>query len=113
MQALTGTRTPTSICDAGEVPHQLSYQAKGEHVATYVDYEPVDVEVDGDNTGIFHVLFEMLIGMNEFDHRMENSRIIIISLHIYGFKMDPHNNLLPVGLIAQLLEHCTGIAKVR
>ena len=33
-----------------------------------VDYKPVDVEIDDDNTGIFHV-FELRRGMNEFDHR--------------------------------------------
>ena len=27
--------------------------------------------------------------------------------------MDPHNGQLPVGLIAQLVEHCTGMAEVR
>ena len=32
-----------------------------------VNYKPVDVEIDDDDTGIFHV-FEMWIGMNEFDH---------------------------------------------
>ena len=26
---------------------------------------------------------------------------------------DPHNDLLPVGLVAQLVEHCAGIAEVR
>ena len=35
----------------------------------WVDYEPVDVKIDDDNTGIFRV-FEMRIGMNEFDHRI-------------------------------------------
>ena len=34
----------------------------------WVNYQLVDVEVDDDNTGIFHV-FELRIGMNEFDHR--------------------------------------------
>ena len=29
-------------------------------------YKPVDVEIDDDNTGIFHV-FEMRLGINEFD----------------------------------------------
>ena len=38
---------------------------------------------------------------------------MIIYLHIYGLIIDPHNDLLPVGLIAQLVEHCTGIAEVR
>ena len=27
--------------------------------------------------------------------------------------IDPRNDLLPVGLIAQLVEHCTGIVEVR
>ena len=27
--------------------------------------------------------------------------------------MDPHNGKLPVGLIVQLVEHCTGITEVR
>ena len=35
----------------------------------WVDYKPVDVEIDDDNTRIFHV-FEMRIGMNEFGHRI-------------------------------------------
>ena len=34
-------------------------------------------------------------------------------LHIYGLIIAPHNDLLPVGLITQLVEHCTGIAEVR
>ena len=44
---------------------------------------------------------------------MEISCIIIIYQHIYHLIIDPHNNLLPVGLKAQLVEHCTGIAEVR
>ena len=27
--------------------------------------------------------------------------------------INPHNDLLPIGLTAQLGEHCTGIAEVR
>ena len=42
-----------------------------------------------------------------------NPCTIIIYLHIYGLICDPHNDLLPVDLIAQLLEHCTVIAEVR
>ena len=30
-----------------------------------------------------------------------------------GLSLDPHNDQLPVTLIAQLVEHCTGIAQVR
>ena len=43
---------------------------------------------------------------------MENSCNIIIYLHIYGLIIDPHNDLLPFGLKAQLSEHCTGITEV-
>ena len=35
----------------------------------WVDYKPVGVEIDDDNIGIFNV-FEMRIGINEFDHRI-------------------------------------------
>jgi len=43
---------------------------------------------------------------------MENSCNNIIYLHIYGLIIDPHNDLLPVGLKAQLSEHRTGITEV-
>ena len=45
-----------------------------------------------------------------------SNEISLIETHtstIYGLIIDPHNNQLPVGLIAQLVEHCTGIAEVR
>ena len=42
-----------------------------------------------------------------------NSCITIIYLHIYELIIDPHNDLLPFGLIAERVEHCTGIAEVR
>ena len=86
-----------------------------------VDYKLVDVEASDDNTRIFHV-FEMRIGINEFDQRiffkthfkyMENSGITIICLHIYGLIIDPHNHLLRFGLVTELVEQCTGIAEVR
>ena len=35
--------------------------------------------------------------------------VIYSSLHVCI--MNPHNDKLPVGLLAQLLEHCTGIAE--
>ena len=35
----------------------------------WVDYEPVNMEIDDDNLRIFHV-FEMQIEMNEFYHRI-------------------------------------------
>ena len=34
---------------------------------------------------------------------------VIIYLHIYRLIVDPCNDQLPVGLIAELVEHCTGI----
>ena len=42
-----------NLCDAGAVLQQLSYQSNWEQVVMWIDYEPVDVEIDGDNTGIF------------------------------------------------------------
>ena len=35
----------------------------------HIIYKPVDVEIDDDITGIFHV-FEMQIGINQSDHRI-------------------------------------------
>ena len=32
---------------------------------------------------------------------------------IYGLIIDPHNNKSPVGLLAQVIEHCTCMAQVR
>ena len=44
--------------DAGAVLQQYNW----EHVVMWVDYKPVDVEIQDDNTGIFHV-FERPIGI--------------------------------------------------
>lgn len=46
-------------------------------------------------------VFEMRRGMNAFDHR-------ILALLI----IDPHTDLLSVGLTVQLVEPCTGIVEV-
>ena len=45
--------------------------------------------------------------------KYKNSCIIIIYLYIYGLIIDPHDDQLPVGLIAQLVEHCIDNAEVR
>ena len=37
------------LCDAGAVLYQLSYQANWEHVVMWVNYKPVDVEIEDDN----------------------------------------------------------------
>ena len=45
-----------------------------------------------------------------------SNEISLIKTHvssIYGLIRDPHNDQLPVGVTAQLVEHCTGIAEVR
>ena len=49
-----------------------------------------------------------------------SGRLIIIAIQhkwkcdqVNGLIIDPHNDQLPVGLIAQLVEHCTSIAEVR
>ena len=61
-KGLNGDSNP-DLCDAGVVLHQLSYQANWEQVIMSVDYKPVDVEIDYDNTGMFHV-FELRIGIH-------------------------------------------------
>ena len=56
------------LCDAGAVLYQLNYQANWELGIMWVD-----VEIDEDNTRIFHV-FEMWIGKNKFDHGISARR---------------------------------------
>ena len=41
-----------------------------------------------------------------------SNEILWIKTHIYGLIIDPHNHQLLVGVIAQLMEHCAGIAEV-
>lgn len=50
-----------------------------------------------------------------FPRRISNTSSCIITMyfHIYGLVIDPHDDLLPVGLIASLVEHVAGIAEVR
>ena len=54
---LNGDSNP-DLCDAGAVFYRLSYQANWEQVVMWVDYQPVDVEIDYDNTGISRI-FEL------------------------------------------------------
>ena len=61
---LNGDSKP-GLYDAGAVLRQLSYEANWEEVVMWVDYKPVDVEIDNHNTGIFHV-FELRIGISQF-----------------------------------------------
>ena len=53
-------------CQCNVPPVESSSQLGPEQVVMWVDYKPVDVEIDNDNTGIFHI-FELRIGMNDFD----------------------------------------------
>ena len=46
----------TDLCAAGEVLKQLSYQTNWEQVVMWVDYKPVDVEIEDDNTRKIPVL---------------------------------------------------------
>ena len=44
----------------------------------------------------------------------ENSQMMITQGFVVEMQIiDPHNDLLPGGLLALLVEHCTGIAEVR
>ena len=51
----TGNSNP-DLCDGCAVLHQLSSQANWEQVVMWVDYKPVDVEIDDDNTRKIPVL---------------------------------------------------------
>ena len=44
--------------------------------------------------------------------RIKRTSISLNGYGIDGFNTNQHNNLLPVGLMAQFVEHCTGIAEV-
>ena len=54
-----------------------------------------------------------------FELRIETILMLLIICYlsmlmiICGPFIDPHNNRLPVGLTAQLVEQCTGVAEVR
>ena len=48
-KGLNGDSNP-DLCDADAVLHQMSYQANWEQVVMWVDYNPVDVEIDNYNT---------------------------------------------------------------
>ena len=64
-KGLNGHSNP-DLCDAGAVLKIFSYQTKWELVFMWVDCNPVYVEIDDVNTNCF-LVFEMRIGMNEFD----------------------------------------------
>ena len=51
----TGNSNP-NLCDGCAVLHQLSYQVNWEQVVMWVDYKPVDVEIEDDNTRKIPVL---------------------------------------------------------
>ena len=56
---------------------------------------------------------DMFIDSNQHFKYMENSCITIIYLHMYGLIIDQYSNLLPVDLVAQLVDDRKNIAKVR
>ena len=60
---LNGDPNP-DFCVIDSVLDKLSYQANWELFVMWVDYQPVDVEIDDDNIRIF--VFEMWIRMNKF-----------------------------------------------
>ena len=57
--SLNGDSNP-GLGDASAVLHQLSYQANWEQVVMWVDYKPVDVEID-DHIHSFHSAFQIQI----------------------------------------------------
>ena len=60
------------------------------------------------------MIIAVVYGVHSF-FRSSNIWIFIYSLssyHLYEYNTNLQNNQLPVGLIAQLVEHCIGIAEV-
>ena len=64
-------------------------------------------------TAVLYFFLTTCINRSVFQMYTENSWIIIIYPNISGLIIGPHNDLLPVCLMAQLVQHCTGIAEVR
>ena len=87
---LNGIRTH-DLCDTGSVLYRLSYQA----------------------------IWELIMKDHIFELRRMNIcnkymifHIFICILHFYGYITNSRSDQLPDGLIAQPVEHCTGIAEV-
>ena len=59
ISGLNGDSNP-DLCEAGAMFQQLSYQANWVQVVMWLNYKPVYVEIDDDNTGLFPV-FEIRI----------------------------------------------------
>ena len=107
---LNGIRTH-DLCDTSAVLYQFSCQANWELVIVWIRYIPViyffsqlSCVYNCDDQSFIHCFF-----------RSSNIWIFIYSLsslHLSGYITNSHNDQLPVGLIAQLVEHCTGIAEV-
>ena len=53
-------------------------------------------------------IFELLSAVQIYDFHI----FLAVYLSLHGFIWNQHNDQLPVGLLAQLVEHCTGIAEV-
>ena len=65
-------------------------------------------------TGIlFGILSHYATPSTKTHFKYMKNHIISSIPNIYGLINDPHNDFLPVGLIAELVEHCTSIAEVR
>ena len=99
------------FCDTGAVLYQLSSQANWELVIMLVRNKPVKWLLND-------CTYMNIIYVNRGLRNLYNSNIrsndwfVVHSLTIQGFITNQHNDQLSTGLLAQLVEHCTGITEV-
>ena len=99
------------FCDTCAVLYQLSSQANWELVIMLVRNKPVKWLLND-------CTYMNMIYVNRGLRNLYNSNIrsndwfVVHSLTIQGFITNQHNDQLSTGLLAQLVEHCTGITEV-
>ena len=99
------------FCDTCAVLYQLSSQANWELVIMLVRNKPVKWLLND-------CTYMNIIYVNRGLRNLYNSNIrsndwfVVHSLTIQGFITNQHNDQLSTGLLAQLVEHCTGITEV-
>ena len=98
------------FCDTGAVLYQLSSQANWELVIMLVRNKPVKWLL---NDCTYMNIIYVNRGLRNLykSHSRSNDWFVVHSSSIQGFITNQHDQL-PTGLLAQLVEHCTGITEV-
>ena len=99
------------FCDTGAVLYQLSSQANWELVIMLVRNKPVKWLL---NDCTYMNIIYVNRGLRNLykSHIRSNDWFVVHSSSIQGFITNQHNDQLSTGLLAQLVEHCTGITEV-